>query len=173
MVLIKATDTKIEYLNQICCFIVNDINQNILTMSKNTASAIWKGDLKNGDGKVRLYSVPGEFKYTFASRFENGKGTNPEELIAAAHAGCFSMALANILAMKGFKPVEIATTAVATLANPGNGFLITEMELNTQAKVENIDNETFQALATEAKLNCPVSKTLATVAIKLNASLVK
>ena len=140
-------------------------------MLKNTASAIWKGDLKNGNGTVRLYSAPGEFSYTFASRFENDNGTNPEELIAAAHAGCFSMALANILAIKGYKPIEIATIAVATLANPGNGFLITEMELNTKAKIEGIDNETFQMLASEAKLNCPISKTLAIVAIKLNAVL--
>lgn len=141
-------------------------------MLKNTASAIWKGDLKNGNGTVRLNSAPGEFGYTFASRFESGRGTNPEELIAAAHAGCFSMALANILATKGYKPTEIATTATATLANPGNGYLITEMNLSTQAKVQGIDNETFQALALEAKLNCPVSKTLATVAINLNARLI-
>ncbi len=140
-------------------------------MTKNTASASWKGDLKNGNGKISLYSAPAEFSYTFASRFENGKGTNPEELIAAAHAGCFSMALANILAQKGYKPVDITTTATATLANQGNGYLITQIDLDTQAKAEGIDNETFQALAHEAKQNCPVSKTLAAVTINLHASL--
>jgi len=102
---------------------------------------------------------------------KNGKGTNPEELIAAAHAGCFSMAFANIVAGRGYEPQEVSTTAITTLANPGNGFLITEIELNTEARIKGIDERTFQALANEAKMNCPVSKTLSSVAIKLNAKL--
>ena len=142
-------------------------------MSKNSASATWKGDLKSGNGLMKLQSEQVGFRYTFSSRFENGKGTNPEELIAAAHAGCFSMAFANIVAGKGYHPEEITTTAIATLSNPGNGFLITEISLTTEARIRGIDNATFQALANEAKMNCPVSKTLSTVAIKLNAKLVE
>jgi len=142
-------------------------------MSKNTASAVWKGDLKNGNGKVRLSTIAFEASYTYASRFETGKGTNPEELVAAAHAACFSMAFANIIAGKGFNPEEISTTAVATLSNPGNGFLITEMELDTEAKIKGIDDKTFMELANEAKANCPISKTLSSVNIKLKAKLLK
>jgi len=138
---------------------------------KNKASASWKGDLKSGNGIMNLTNSPGSFSYTFSSRFENGKGTNPEELIAAAHAGCFSMAFANIVAGKGYVPQEVSTTAITTLANPGNGFLITEIELNTEARIKGIDESTFQALANEAKMNCPVSKTLSSVAIRLNAKL--
>ena len=142
-------------------------------MGKNTASAIWKGDLKRGTGKISLSSTSHEVNYTFSSRFENGKGTNPEELIAAAHAGCFSMALSNIVAEKGFKPEEVATTAVATLSNPGNGFVISAIELSTQAKIPDIDENTFQSLANEAKINCPVSKTLSSVNITLKAKLIR
>jgi len=142
-------------------------------MSKNTASAIWKGDLKNGNGKLKLTSTALEASYTFASRFENGKGTNPEELVAAAHAACFSMAFANTVAGKGYQPEEVSTVAVATLANPGSGFLITEMELTTEARIKGIDENTFQTLANDAKANCPISKTLASVNIKLTAKLLK
>jgi osmotically inducible protein OsmC len=138
---------------------------------KNTASAKWQGDLKNGNGEVKLTTANLTANYTFASRFENGKGTNPEELVAAAHAACFSMALANIIAQKGYSPEDISTVATATLSNPGSGFLITDMELNTEAKVKGIDEKTFEALANEAKANCPISKTLSTVNIKLNARL--
>ena len=140
---------------------------------KNKASANWKGDLKSGNGIMNLTNSPGSFSYTFSSRFENGKGTNPEELIAAAHAGCFSMAFANIVAGKGYVPQEVSTTAIATLSNPGNGFLITEIELNTEARIKDIDEHTFQALANEAKMNCPISKTLSSVSIKLNARLIQ
>jgi osmotically inducible protein OsmC len=141
-------------------------------MSKNTASAQWKGDLKNGNGKIHLTTTALEAAYTYSSRFENGKGTNPEELVAAAHAACFSMAFANIIAGKGYVPEEISTTAVATLSNPGDGFLITDMQLTTEARVKGIDENTFQSLAEEAKKGCPISKTLlATVRIKLNAKL--
>jgi len=140
-------------------------------MSKNTASAIWKGDLKNGNGVLKLTTTAMEANYTFASRFENGKGTNPEELVAAAHAACFSMAFANVVAGKGYTPEEISTVAVATLSNPGSGFLITEMTLKTEARIKGIDEKTFQTLANDAKANCPISKTLSSVIIKLEAKL--
>jgi len=142
-------------------------------MSKNTANATWEGDLKNGNGKMRLSTEQSEFSYTFSSRFENGKGTNPEEMIAAAHAGCFSMALANTIALKGYEVGEIVTIAVATLSNPGDGARVTAMDLTTEAKISGIDEETFQILANDAKLNCPVSKTLSTVDIRLSAKLVR
>lgn len=139
---------------------------------KNTASAIWKGDLKRGAGQATLSTNGTTFDYTFASRFENGKGTNPEELVAAAHAACYSMALSNIIAGKGFNPVQVFTKAVAVLSNPGDGFLITDIELTCEAKIEGIDESAFLELANEAKLGCPISKTLASVNIKLNAKLI-
>jgi osmotically inducible protein OsmC len=142
-------------------------------MAKNTASATWKGDLKNGNGKVRLTSTAFEANYTFSSRFESGKGTNPEELVAAAHAACYSMALSNIVAGKGFTPEEVSTTAIATLSNPGSGFRITDMELTTEARIKGIDESTFITLANDAKANCPISKTLTSVNIKLKAKLLK
>jgi osmotically inducible protein OsmC len=160
-------------MNTIGKTVVDKINYNFIIMGKNTASAIWKGDLKNGSGKVKLTTTPFEANYTFSSRFETGKGTNPEELVAAAHAACFSMALSNIIAGKGYKPEEVSTTAIATLSNPGNGFLITEMELNTEARIGGIDESTFLALANEAKANCPISKTLSSVNIKLKAKLLQ
>ena len=139
---------------------------------KNTASAVWKGDLRGGNGTATLSTSGNSFNYTFASRFENGKGTNPEELVAAAHAACYSMALSNTVAGKGFKPIQVSTQAVATLSNPGDGFLITAIELTTEAQIEGIDEATFQELANAAKEGCPISKTLASVNITLNAKLV-
>jgi osmotically inducible protein OsmC len=141
------------------------------TMSKNTASAVWQGNLKEGTGKARLSTSGQEFDYTFASRFENGKGTNPEELIAAAHAACYSMALSNIIAQNGYTPQQVATKAIATLADPGDGFLITEIALTTEAKISGIDEKTFFEFAEIAKASCPVSKTLASVTITLRAHL--
>lgn len=141
-------------------------------MSKNTASAIWKGDLKGGNGEATLSTTGNSFSYTFASRFENGKGTNPEELVAAAHAACYSMALSNIIAGKGYKPIQVSTSATATLADPGDGFVITDIALTTEASVEGIDEQTFLELAEEAKKGCPISKTLAVVNISLDAKLV-
>lgn len=141
-------------------------------MNRNRASATWKGDLKNGNGVMKLDSSSGEYSYTFSSRFENSKGTNPEELIAAAHAGCFSMALANIMAGNGYKPEDITTTANAILANPGDGYLITDIELYTEVRVKGMDNTLFQSLANEAIINCPVSKTLSSANIRLSAKLI-
>ncbi|MBN2480458.1 MAG: OsmC family peroxiredoxin [Bacteroidales bacterium] len=142
-------------------------------MKKNEAYATWQGNLKNGNGQMRLHSVSGVFNYTFSSRFEKDKGTNPEELVAAAHAGCFSMALADIVAKKGYEPEEIKTTANAILSNPGDGYSITDMELYTEAKIRDIDDTAFQSLASEAKQNCPVSRTLSSVNIRLTARLIQ
>jgi osmotically inducible protein OsmC len=113
-----------------------------------------------------------EGQYSFKSRFEEGTGTNPEELIGAAHAGCFSMAFSATLADKGFKPESVQTKANVHLDKVGDGFSITTIVLNTEARIPDIDEEKFQSLAEDAKKNCPVSRALAGVEIKLNAKLV-
>lgn len=141
-------------------------------MSKNTASAIWNGDLKTGNGNVKLTSEAFEARYSFSSRFENGKGTNPEELIAAAHAACFSMALSNVIKENGYEPVRISTIATAVLTMTSTGPAITRIDLSTEAAIKNIDEAQFQLLAKNAKENCPVSKALSSVNINLNASLI-
>ena len=110
--------------------------------------------------------------YTFASRFENGDGTNPEELIGAAHAGCFSMALSNVLDGAGFTPNSVKTTAEVTLGEDDEGPAITGIKLITEADVPEIDEDTFQQHAEAAKEGCPVSKALAATNITLDASLV-
>jgi osmotically inducible protein OsmC len=112
-----------------------------------------------------------EGQYSFSSRFEEGKGTNPEELIAAAHAGCFSMAFSNQLAKAGFTPKRVATTAKVHLVKGEAGFGITTIELETEGSVPGIDNAKFQELANAAKVGCPVSKLLTGAEIKLNAKL--
>lgn len=141
-------------------------------MAKRTASAVWEGTLKDGQGKVKLGSGAFEGQYSFASRFEEGTGTNPEELIGAAHAGCFSMALAAGLSRAGFSPKRISTKASVSLEKVGEGFKITTIGLDTQAEVPGIDENTFLEHAETAKKNCPVSQALAGTEIKLNASLV-
>lgn len=141
-------------------------------MSKNTASAVWTGDLKTGNGTVKLTSEAFEARYSFSSRFENGKGTNPEELIAAAHAACFSMALSNVIKENGYEPVRISTAATAVLTMTSTGPAITRIDLSTEATIKNIDDAQFQALAKNAKENCPVSKALSSVNINLNAKLI-
>lgn len=128
--------------------------------------------MKAGNGRVKLTSEAFEAQYSFSSRFETGKGTNPEELIAAAHAACFSMALSNVIKENGFEPIQIATKATAVLSNTPNGSAITRMDLSTEAKIKGIDESTFQKLATYAKENCPVSKALSSVKIELNAKLI-
>src|SRR5437016_14406458 len=142
-------------------------------MAKRTASAVWEGTLREGTGKVKLGSGAFEGQYSFASRFESGTGTNPEELIGAAHAGCFSMALAAGLTKAGFNPTRINTTAAVSLEKVGEGFKITTIELNTEAEIPNIDENTFLEQAETAKKNCPVSQALAGTQISLNAKLVK
>jgi osmotically inducible protein OsmC len=141
-------------------------------MAARTGSAVWEGTLREGKGTVKLGSGAYEGPYSFASRFESGTGTNPEELIGAAHAGCFSMALAAGLTKAGFSPTRIATTAKVHLENPGAGFKITTIELETEAEIPGIDEQAFQEQAETAKKNCPVSQALAGTDIKLEAKLV-
>ena len=125
------------------------------------AKAVWHGTGRDGAGTLSSDSgVLAETPYSFKTRFENQKGTNPEELIAAAHAGCFTMALAFQLQGAGFTPTELATEAAVDLQQEGQGFAIKRSALTLRAKVPNIDQATFMRLAGEAEKNCPVSKVL-------------
>jgi osmotically inducible protein OsmC len=141
-------------------------------MPVRSSSAHWQGPLKNGQGTMKLGSGAYEGPYSFPSRFENGQGTNPEELIAAAHAGCFSMAFSMFLGNAGYTPTRIDTTAKVHLEPAGGGFAITRIELETEAEVPNIDPDAFQEQAKVAKENCPVSRALAGAQISLVAKLV-
>ena len=130
-------------------------------MMKRSASAVWQGDLKQGRGTISTASkVLQDTGYSFATRFENGAGTNPEELIAAAHAGCFSMALAAALGKAGHTPERIATTATITLEQVDGAWTITTSNLELDARVPGIERSQFDAIAAEAKANCPVSRVL-------------
>jgi len=137
------------------------------------AEAEWKGGLKDGSGQVKLGSGAFQGNYSFGSRFENAKGTNPEELIGAAHAGCFSMALSAGLGRAGFQPKRIHTTATVHIDKVGEGFEITKIELDTEAEIPNIEDNAFQAQAKAAKEGCPVSKALKATNIEMRARLVK
>jgi lipoyl-dependent peroxiredoxin len=141
-------------------------------MPARTAEAEWKGSVTEGAGTMKLGSGAFEGKYSFKSRFEDGVGTNPEELIGAAHAGCFSMALSAQLGRAGFTPTRIHTTAKVHLTKSEGGFSINLIDLDTEAEVPGISPEVFQEQAEGAKKGCPVSKALAGVDIKLNAKLV-
>jgi len=137
-----------------------------------TASAHWEGGLKDGKGTVSTASgVLSQTQYSFSTRFENGVGTNPEELIAAAHAGCFSMALSLQLEQVGLKADAIDTKATLTFEKTDAGFTITRIHLELRAKVPNADDAKFQKAAAEAKAGCPVSRVLNTE-ITLEAKLV-
>jgi osmotically inducible protein OsmC len=128
---------------------------------KRNASAVWTGALKEGRGIISTDSgVLSDTQYSFGTRFENGKGTNPEELIAAAHAGCFSMALSAQLGTMGLTPDRIATSASVSLEKVGDGFSITAVHLTVKAKVPGADAPQFQTAAANAKAGCPVSKVL-------------
>jgi len=140
-------------------------------MPTRKAEASWKGNLKEGKGTMKTGSGTCEGGFSFASRFEDGKGTNPEELIGAAHAGCFSMAFAHLLAEKGHTPEEIRTSARVTIEKSGDGFAIKTVRLSTQGRVPGIEKDTFLEIAEEAKNSCPVSKALAGVDIELEAEL--
>jgi osmotically inducible protein OsmC len=140
-------------------------------MSIRTAEAVWEGNLKEGKGTVKLGSGAFQGAYSFSSRFEQGQGTNPEELIAAAHAGCFSMALANELTQAGFPPKRVHTTAKVHLEKGAAGFGIPRIELDTEVSAPGIDAAVFQQHADKAKRNCPVSKVLAGAEITLKARL--
>jgi osmotically inducible protein OsmC len=139
-------------------------------MPTRNAEAEWKGDLKSGGGTVTLGSGAYKGPYSFQSRFGEGAGTNPEELIAAAHAGCFSMALAFQLSGAGHPPQQLATTARLSMEQEVSGWNITAVALVLRAKVPGIARERFDALAAAAKANCPVSRVL-NAAITLEATL--
>jgi osmotically inducible protein OsmC len=140
-------------------------------MAVRTADAEWKGDVASGSGHMRLGSGAFEGAYDFRSRMENGAGTNPEELIGAAHAGCFSMAFAAQLGAAGHKPERIATNAQVHFTKAASGWTIERIELAAQATVPGVSDEEFQRIAENAKANCPVSKALSGVEIVLKASL--
>ena len=128
---------------------------------KRNASAVWKGGLKDGKGTISSDSgVLADTQYSFSTRFENGKGTNPEELIAAAHAGCFSMALSAQLGTMGLTPSEIRTSAAVSLDKVGEGFAITAVHLTVKAKIPGADQAQFKTATENAKAGCPVSKVL-------------
>ena len=141
-------------------------------MAIRTARAQWEGTLQEGRGKMALGSGAFEGAYSFASRFEEGTGTNPEELIGAAHAGCFSMAFAAALGKANFTPTRVATTAKVHLMKGAEGFSITAIDLETEAQVPGIDPAKFQEIAEGAKKGCPVSRALGGTEIRLNARLV-
>ncbi|MEO8587487.1 MAG: OsmC family protein [Acidobacteriota bacterium] len=141
-------------------------------MPARTASAVWEGDLKSGKGLMRFGSGAFEGQFSFASRFEEGTGTNPEELAGAAHAGCFSMAFSNELAKAGFVPTRVATTAKVHLEKGEGGFAISHIDLDCQANVPGIDNAKFQEVAAAAKKGCPISKLFTGAEINLTAKLV-
>ncbi len=142
-------------------------------MIKRTANAIWKGNLKNGNGTMKFGSGAFEGRYSFTSRFEEGEGTNPEELIGAAHAGCFSMALSADLGKAGHEVEEVSTEAIVSLEKGDGGFSITKIKLVSRARVPGMDMDEFVKFAQGAKKNCPVSKALAGVEIHLEAHLLK
>jgi osmotically inducible protein OsmC len=140
-------------------------------MATRTGSATWEGTLKGGQGRMKLGSGAYEGAYSFSSRFEDGTGTNPEELIGAAEAGCFSMALSVGLEKAGFPPKKISTTAKVKLEKVGEAFRITEINLETEADVPGIDDKKFQETAEQTKKNCPVSVALGGTQIHLKAAL--
>ncbi|MEJ2629063.1 MAG: OsmC family protein [bacterium] len=135
------------------------------------SKAEWQGNLKQGKGSMSLGSGSFTGSYSFGSRFEETQGTNPEELIGAAHAGCFSMAFAHELDQKGYTPKKVSTEARVELEKKNEGFAIITITLITRAEVSGVDEEIFQKIAQEAKKGCPVSKALAGVEIKLQAEL--
>jgi osmotically inducible protein OsmC len=141
-------------------------------MPDRRAEAEWNGNLREGGGRLKLESGAFQGPYSFRDRFEDGKGTNPEELLGAAHAGCFSMALAAGLTGAGHPPGRIHTTATVSLERSGEGFAITKIALQTEASVPGITPADFQAQAEKAKSGCPVSKALAGTSISLTAKLI-
>ena len=136
------------------------------------AQAEWQGDLLHGSGRLTVGSGALDVPYSVRSRFEDGQSaTNPEELLGAAHAGCFTMALAAQLSGAGFTPTDIHTDPKVAFEKIGDTFAITRIELETSAEVQGIDEATFQALVADAKKNCPVSKALAAIEIRVKATL--
>ena len=140
-------------------------------MPERKAEARWRGSLKDGSGTMRVGSGAFDGKYSFSSRMENGPGTNPEELIGAAEAGCFSMAFANALTEAGHPPQEIHTSANVHFERSDKGWGISLVELTTEGVVSGVDEATFSRIAEDAKKNCPVSKALTGTQISLKATL--
>jgi osmotically inducible protein OsmC len=141
-------------------------------MALRSGSAEWQGDLQGGSGKLTVGDGVFEGNYSFASRFEEGEGTNPEELIAAAHAACFTMAFSNILATNGHTPDSVKTNARVVLKEVDGAPTIARIELKADGSVPGIDEDEFKRLADEAKRDCPVSRALAGVPeIELEATL--
>ena len=136
-----------------------------------TASAKWSGDLRTGSGTFRLGSGAFEGAYSFKTRFEGAPGTNPEELLGAAHAGCFTMALSLGLTQAGHPPKSLETSAVVHLNKVGEGFGITGIDLTTRGDVPGLSEAEFQRLALDAKVNCIVSRALAGVPMTLSATM--
>ncbi|CAN5611695.1 OsmC family protein [soil metagenome] len=140
------------------------------------ADAEWNGSILGGSGKVKLGSGAFEGAYSFQSRFSDDKeqkATNPEELIAAAHAGCYTMALSGNLGKAGYEPKSIYTTAKVKIEKQGDGFVIPNIDLETKANVEDISDKEFQKIAEETKKTCPVSQVLSGAEISLKAELAK
>jgi len=141
-------------------------------MAVRNAEAVWEGDLQKGKGTMKFGSGAFEGAYTYASRFEEGTGTNPEELIGAAHAGCFSMFLSAVLSKAGFVPNRIETTATVHLEQVEGAPWITKIHLDCEADVPNVDDKTFAEQVEVSKKGCPVSKALGGVEISVDATLV-
>ncbi len=140
-------------------------------MAERHAEATWKGSLRDGNGVMKFGTIEGA--YSFSSRFENGQGTNPEELLGAAHAGCFSMALSSSLGKAGFAPESIRTIATVKIETVSGKAMITHIHLETEVKVSGITEENFIHIANEVKSACPVSIALSNVPISLSAQLLQ
>jgi lipoyl-dependent peroxiredoxin len=141
-------------------------------MPARKADAHWEGSIRDGAGRIRLGSGAFEGPYSFTSRFEDGPGTNPEELLGAAHAGCFTMALSLVLSQAGNPPESLDTNATVRVERDGDGFTITRIDLAVRARVPGIDQAAFDQAAQAAKAGCPLSKALASVPeINLEATL--
>lgn len=143
----------------------------VTEMVTRNAQAKWQGDFKKGTGNVEVGSGSYKSEYSAASRFENGKGTNPEEMIGAAHAGCYNLALAQILTDAGHEPKRVDTRAAVELEKTGDGFKIDKITLNTEAEVPGMNKDDFMKMANRAREDCIVSKALKGVNIGLNANL--
>ena len=141
-------------------------------MAVRSAEAKWSGTLQEGKGNIKLESGAFEGAYSFSSRFEEGTGTNPEELLGAAHAACYSMALNEALGREGFSPEYVNTTAKVHMVKTDDGLTITKIDLITEAKIPNIDEATFMAQAEAAKTGCIISRALSAVEMSLEATLV-
>lgn len=141
-------------------------------MATRSAEAVWNGTLREGNGVMKMRSGSYEGPFTFASRFEEGDGTNPEELVAAAHAGCFSMALSADLVRAGYTPNRISTTAKVHLGPVDGKPTVHTIELITEANVPNIEDAAFQEIAQGTKQNCPISRLVTGAEIKVDAKLV-